>query len=338
MTLTTDTPPLPDVLQDAQAWVRKLHSGRVTQWEASAFRRWVEAEPARLQAFQEASRQWRALGSAGQQLLQRDAAVARQHRALLARSRPDRRAFLGFAAGGAGAAAVAAYAPLDLWPSLPLWGADERTAAGQQVQLVFGEVQVTLNTRTSVQRLKADAASVAGLRLIDGEAAIDLPARSAPFRLEAGVGRVSVQAATGVAIGAIEPVGFEVRQADEQTCVTCVRGQVRVDHPAGQRVLGPSQWLRYHERAISDIAAARPDELSAWRRGELVFQTTPLPVVIDEINRYRSGRVVLLGEAVRRKTVTARIKIAEIDTALLQIQHSFQLQARSLPSHILILS
>ncbi|UXH77420.1 FecR family protein [Roseateles amylovorans] len=335
MMFTTDTNPLPDVLKDAQAWVRKLHSGRVTQWEANAFRRWVDAEPARLVAFQEAARQWRALGTAGSQLLRDDAAVARHHREVQARARPDRRAFLGFAAGGAGAAAVAAYAPLDLWPSMQLWGADERTAAGEQVNLAFGAVQVTLNTRTSVTRLQPDAQSMGGMRLIEGEAAVDTPRMSRPFRVEAGVGRMLVEAGAG---GAAEAVRFEVRQLHEQTCVTCVAGTLRVDHPAGQRVLRDAQWLRYDARAISDIAAARAEELSAWRRGELVFQTTPLSTVIEEINRYRSGRVVLLGDAVRRKTVTARIKIAEIDTALLQIQHSFQLQARSLPSHILILS
>ncbi|WP_067063708.1 FecR family protein [Roseateles chitosanitabidus] len=328
MTLSTE-PQLTDVLKDAQAWVRKLHSGRVTRWEASAFQRWVEADPARLAAVRQASRQWQLMGAAGARLLQADPAVARHHReALMRRARPDRRAFLGFAVGGAGAAAVVAYAPLDLWPALRLWGADERTAAGEQRQIEFVEhVQVALNTRTSVRRLAADERSIGGMELIEGEAAVDVARAAKPFRVVAGAGRVVANAAS-----------FEIRMIDDQACVTCVSGTVVVDHPAGQRTLRESQLLRYNRRAISDVAAARPNETSAWRRGELVFQQTPLPLVIDEINRYRAGKVVLVGDAVRRKTVSARIKIAELDTALLQIQHSFQLDATHLPSHVLLLS
>jgi transmembrane sensor len=331
MTFSTDSPPT-ELLQDARSWVRKLYSGRVTRWEAKAFQRWVDAAPERLAAVQEAARQWQLIGAAGAELLRAEPALARHHREVLARARPDRRAFIGFALGGAGAAAVAAYAPLDLWPSLRMWGADERTAAGEQREIAFGDVRVALNTRTSVRRLAADPGAAGGLELIEGEAGVDVPAGGPPFRVVAGAGRVVV-AATAAAGASVE-----VRLIDGQTCVTCVSGAVTVDHPAGQRTLREAQLLRYRAEAISDIAAARPAELSAWRRGELVFQQTPLPLVIEEINRYRSGRVVLVGDAVRRQTVTARIKIAELDTALLQIQHSFKLDATHLPTHVLVLS
>jgi transmembrane sensor len=318
-----------DVHLDAQAWVRKLHSGPVTAWEAGAFQRWMEAQPQRRAAFQEAMRQWQLMGAAGAQLLRADAALARQHRALLQRQhRPGRRAFLGFAVGGAGAAMVAAYAPMDLWPSFRVWGADERTAAGEQRTLDFAsQVQVALNTRTSVRRVAAGAQSLGGLELIEGETAVEVPAASVPFNVWAGPGHISASAAS-----------FEVRHLGQVSCVTCVQGQVRVDHPAGQRLLGAGQQLRYNATRISGITTVRTQDWTAWRRGELVFQQTPLPTVIEEINRYRSGRVVLADDAVRRKTVTARIKVNDIETALLQIQHSFRLRATSLPSHILILS
>lgn len=329
MTRFSDPDPLADVHKDAQAWVRKLQSGRVTAWEAGAFQRWVQEAPERLPAFQQAARQWQLLGAAGAELLRRDAALARQHRQVLdARARPGRRAFLGFAVGGAGAAAIAAYAPLDLWPGMHLWEADERTAAGELRELTLqGEVQVALNTRTSVRRLGQDDAFVGGLVLIEGEAAVDVPPTPKPFQLVAGVGRVSARAAS-----------FEVRYLDDVVCVTCLTGAVKLHHPAGDRVLAQAQQLRYNGRSVSGITAVQAQDASAWRRGELVFQQTPLPQVIDEINRYRAGRVVLAAEAVRRKTVTARIKVADLDTALLQIQHSFRLRATTLPSHILILS
>lgn len=341
MTRFSDPDPLADVHKDAQAWVRKLHSGQLTAWEAGAFQRWVQEAPERLPAFQQAQRQWRLLGAAGAELLRRDAALARHHRQVLAsRAAPGRRAFLSFAVGGAGAAAIAAYAPLDLWPGMRLWDADERTAAGELRELKLpGQVQVALNTRTSVRRLAQDDAFMGGLVLIEGEAAVDVPSTSTstptptptttakPFQLVAGVGRVSARAAS-----------FEVRYLDDVVCVTCLTGALKLDHPAGERVLVAAQQLRYNSRSVSGIMAVQAQDGSAWRRGELVFQQTPLPLVIDEINRYRAGRVVLAAEAARRKTVTARIKVADLDTALLQIQHSFRLRATALPSHILILS
>lgn len=53
MTTPDDRGKLPDVLKDAQAWVRKLGSGRVSEWEAQAFRHWRDADPAHLAAFQD---------------------------------------------------------------------------------------------------------------------------------------------------------------------------------------------------------------------------------------------------------------------------------------------
>ncbi|WP_198086656.1 hypothetical protein [Variovorax sp. E3] len=60
--------------------------------------------------------------------------------------------------------------------------------------------------------------------------------------------------------------------------------------------------------------------------------------MLDEINRYRPGRVVLMVDALRGKTVTATFKLDRLDLALLQMQHSFSLSARSLPAGVLVLS
>jgi transmembrane sensor len=48
--------------------------------------------------------------------------------------------------------------------------------------------------------------------------------------------------------------------------------------------------------------------------------------------------VVLMATAVRDKTLSARFKLASLDTALLQIERSFGLSARALPGGVLLLS
>ncbi|MGJ7616682.1 FecR family protein [Variovorax sp. GB4P3] len=318
---------LPDALKDAQAWVRKLASGHVSEWEAQAFKRWRDTDAAHLAAFREATRQWRLLESVSGRVLATNAEAARYHRKTVHRPRVGRRTFFAAAIGGAAAAGVAAYSPLGLWPDAGQWGADYRTAVGEQREVSLDDrVTVAMNTRTSLRRLSERGQTV-GVELLEGEAALEVREDAQAFRVVAGAGRVVAEAAS-----------FEVRYLDGRICVTCLHGRVRVEHPAGRRVLQARQFAVYDARAVSEIAAIEPDALSPWRQGELVFRQMPLPDVLHEINRYRPGRVMLVGDALRTKTVTARIKVTEIETALLQIQYSFDLSARSFPAGVLVLS
>jgi transmembrane sensor len=329
----------PDALrQDAHAWVGRLASGKVTQWEAQAFQRWRAASPRHQAAFEEARDQWRLLGPAIGNLLESDAGAADFHRRMLqglpaAPLKPGlnvnrRRIFLGAAVSAAAAAGVAAiYPPLGLWPAAGEWGADYRTAAGEQRVLTLAdEVNVTMNTRTSIRRVALNGRMV-GLDLLEGEAAVELQAARPPFSVAAGAGRSLAEAGR-----------FEVRYLDGKVCVTCIEGTVRVVHPAGERLLQARQQTIYDAGAVSGVAAVDPSDVSAWRRGELVFRQAPLFAVIDELNRYRPGRIVLMASSLRNNTVSARFQLAALDTALLQIQRSFDLTARALPGGVLVLS
>ncbi|RIX83282.1 FecR family protein [Acidovorax cavernicola] len=330
MTTHSPSPTLPETLrEDAQAWVRKLHSGAATQWDAQAFRRWRDASPLHQAAFVEARQQWRMLQPALNTLVRTDAEAARLHRETLRKPAASRRAFLGMAgaAAAAGVAGVAVYSPLGLWPAAHEWNADWRTAAGEQRAIALSDqIGVTLNTRTSIRRLTSDGETV-GLDLLSGEAAIEMPGSTRSFSVVAGAGRSIAESAR-----------FEISHLEGRVCVTCLAGRVRIEHPAGDRLLLARQQAVYREHSISGIAAIDPEVASAWQRGELVFKQTPLSMVLDEINRYRPGRVVLMVDSLRDKTVTATFKLDRLDLALLQMQRSFGLNARSLPAGVLVLS
>ncbi len=316
--------------EEARIWLSRLAGAEPTQMDVQAFQRWQRTSPAHAAAFDEARRQWASMRLALGGLLRTDPKIAARHERLRhgASAQPGRRAFLGAAAGAAVAAGVVAvvHPPLGLWPAAGEWRADERTATGEQRQLVLArQVRVTLNTQTSVRR------QAEGLELIAGEAAIDLPAEcGAPFVVSAGAGRALA--------GGDGPGRFELSYLQGKACLSCLEGTVRLEHPAGTRQLQARQQLVYDAQAISGVRAIEPADLSAWRRGELVFRQTPLARVVDEINRYRPGRVVLLAASRRDDPVSGRFSIAVLDEALLQIQHSFGLQARSLPGGLLVLS
>jgi len=332
MTMSDDRPEIPDALQqDAQAWVRKLHSGAATQWEAQTFRRWRDASPLHQAAFLEARAQWRLLQPALQKLATTNVEAANYHRQTLRGPRLSRRTFLGAVtstAAVAGVAGMAVYSPLGFWPAVGDWNADYRTATGEQRTVTLpNQVSVTLNTRTSMRRVAQDPGEV-GLDLVSGEAAFEISPASRAFSVVAGAGR-SISA---------ESARFEVRHLEGRVCVTCLDGRVRIEHPAGHRLLQAQQQAIYSEQSISSISGIDPEAVSAWRRGELVFKQTPLAAVVEEINRYRPGRVMLIAEAVSDKTLSARFMVERLDLALLQIQHSFDLTARSFPAGMLVLS
>ena len=99
------------------------------------------------QPLPEALRVWRGLGEGV--CLRRSA----WHAGVVGRrATMSRRALL--AGGGALAASVAAYAvmkpPLDLWPSFDELRADYRTATGEQRRVTVADVDVRLNTQTSI--------------------------------------------------------------------------------------------------------------------------------------------------------------------------------------------
>ncbi|WP_447778211.1 FecR family protein [Variovorax boronicumulans] len=318
-----------DVLQEeARIWLRRLTSGKVTQWDAQAFKRWQGVSPAHQSAFEEAKRQWQHMGPVIGDLLRIDPKAASFHERTLRGASLGRRAFLGAAVSTAAVAAVAvAYPPLGMWPSPGEWAADYRTATGEQRVLTLSDrVSVTLNTQTSARRQTAGE-DTTGLDLISGEAAIDLQGTGRTFSVVAGVGR-----------SVAESGRFEVRYLDDRICVTCIEGGVLVVHPNGRRLLQAHQQTIYDARSVSGVAGVEATTLSAWRRGELLFKQAPLAQVLKEINRYRPGRVVLMNSSVRDSAVSGRFAIADLDSALLQIQHSFDLSARSLPGSVLVLS
>jgi transmembrane sensor len=288
-------------------------------------------------AFSEAKAQWTEIGPASARLLRSNPEAAAFHERHLHKPALPRRAFLGAAVSAAAVAGVAGVAvfhpPAGLWPAPAEWGADYRTATGEQLLVQLTDrIQVTLNTQTRIRRQTAGDETT-GIDLLAGEAAIDLidlagvDSGGRPFGVTAGAGRSVTDAGR-----------FEVRYLQGKVCVTCIDGTVRVEHPAGTRELRARQQAVYDGSAVSSVALVGAANLSAWRKGELVFTQTRLSDVLDEINRYRPGRVMLMNAAARDRRVTGSFYIASLDLALAQLQHAFDLDARSLPGGVIVLS
>lgn len=313
---------------DARHWLLTLTSGAATEADAEAFRAWLRADPGHEAAFAEQKRLWQALGPAV-----REEAAARA--TTWRPSRSGRRAFLGGAVA-ASAAYLAWRPPLGLWPGLDELGADYRTATGEQRRVALGDaLELELNTQTRINVRSAAAAAGAVIELAAGEAEVRVgrqadanPALPAPVaQVVAGAGRVSAREAL-----------FNLRYLGGEASLCCLAGSVRLTHAQGTYEVGAGQELRYDDRRVMPPAKVNTEAVTAWRRGWLVFDRVPLADVVDELNRYRRGRLVLLNRQLGQRRVQARFALAQVADAEQLIRDAYGAEVIRLPGGVVLLS
>lgn len=164
------------------------------------------------------------------------------------------------------------------------------TAAGErrQVMLPDGSV-INLNTATTLTVRFYD--DVRHVNLETGEAVFSVAHNKAlPFIVEAGLGQVRV---TGTL--------FRVRRDVHQLSVTVESGSVEVSRGNWRNkeryALTAGAGALVSETAITPLPAGIDvAALSAWQQGKVVFDSTPLPRVIEEMNRYRTNPIHLQGD------------------------------------------
>lgn len=315
---------------EACEWVERFVQGRGNHADIARLRRWMARSPAHAEAFDRIGRIWTSLGPVGQALAAKGLVSPRSRyparTAMLGPSGAGRRAFIGgaLAASAAGAAAVAVRPPLGLWPSWSELTADYRTNPGERRQVVLDQqIAIDLNTRSSLALLPAGNE----VQLIAGEALISSPPHvTTLFTLQAGEGRIV--ATNG---------RFNVRIDGQAVCVTCVTGGVRVEQRTWTVPLSAGQQVNYSGREIGQPVSVDLASVTAWQEGVLVFEATPIAKVIEEVNRYRPGRIVLTNAALGRRLFDARLRIENVGYVVRQIELAFGARATALPGGIVLL-
>jgi transmembrane sensor len=315
--------------EDACAWLLHLRSDRPGGPDAAAFRQWSDDNPATADLLRET---WGSLRVAAAEIAQEEQAKGRASAAQANPSRTlrtGRRAFVGFALA-AGVSWLAVSPPLGLWPSLADLASDYRTGTGEQRRVVLSErIAVEMNTQTSLELLK-NQDSVHGVKLLAGEAEFDAMApdtgRTTPLM------PVSVVAGSG-SLGA--DIGrFNVRRTADTVCVTCLAGAVTLDHPDGRFTLQAGDQVTYDDRGVRPVSRIDTDNVTAWRRGLLVFNNVPLADVVDEINRYRPGKIIIRNAALGANRVQAQFPITRLDDAVNMLCRLYDGHITRLPGRI----
>jgi ferric-dicitrate binding protein FerR (iron transport regulator) len=310
--------------REARNWLIHLTSGRATTDDADAFRRWYQTSPQHNAAFDEVKRLWRQLEPAMRAAPVVAPTTARRDRT----PAPNwgRRALLGAAAASVGAFVLKPgffLNPEASWLSLQGLTSDFQTATGEQKNILLkGNVSVEMNTLTRID-LRA-----AGIDLMTGEAQVRAQAMSIPqLVVYANGGEVHASKAD-----------FNIRNVDSQVSVTCLAGEVSVICNAVKRELLAGQQLTYTASGLGNVVQANTEQVSAWRQRLLIFNHQPLSHVIEEINRYRPGKIILLNSQLGQRLVQARFNLDQLESVASLIRDAYGAKVTNFPGGIVVLS
>ena len=187
--------------------------------------------------------------------------------------------------------------------------ADYATAAGAQRSVTLPDGSIAhLNTDTAIA--VSYAADERRVDLLRGEAFFEvMPDPAKPFRVMA-------------VDGAVQAVGtaFVVRTWADRATVAVTDGAVVVTSPGLPGDQGVSvevrrgQATRYHQGQAPEAASATDVASAAlWRNGGILIDNLPLDQAVAELDRYRPGRILLLGAAVPYAAVSGAFDIGRID-------------------------
>ena len=306
------------VLAQAAVWVTDLHGpGRDANLEERV-RRWIAADPTHAAAFEAATEAWQNSGNLPAHLPVPPALRARG-RDVRRTARLTRSALVGIAA-----------LALTLAATLYLLKDDTlSTGPGEQrtVDLADGS-QVILNANSRV-RVRYDDRT-RKVTLVSGEALFKVAKHQpAPFVVLIGARKV-------IAVG----TSFEVRREDPTVSsfsVTLVEGRVAIepaswsnDLPAaatpGLILLSPGERLRISQDAADLLDQPALEKVTAWQRGQLIFEDASLREAAAEFNRYSKLKVTVAPDVPATLRVGGVFKIGDPATFARAMANAYHLR------------
>ena len=291
---------LDPLTEEALAWLVRLHSGEETEQDWQLYHDWKAASAEQRDAAARAEAMWSRLGPA---LARKKSRKASGALVLMV-------ALLG----------TAAYS--GMLGRSNQWLADEATGIGQRrtVQLADGS-EVVLDSVTSFDI--AFSGNERRIKLRDGQIYVTVAANPArPFVVEAKGGDMQ---ALGTA--------FNVRIDDAAVNVAVTEHTVRVGLSATQTVdVSEGHGVDYSSaKGLGRVATVDTAEITAWRRGELVFDNRPLSDVLKDMERYERGTVVFTDPELKKLSVTGVFSTDDLGAFFDALEHALPVRVTRLP-------
>ncbi|WP_308908602.1 FecR family protein [Pseudomonas canadensis] len=303
-----------DVEEQAAEWMLRLHDGEWDEAQQQAFERWKQHGPHHAAA----AARMETMVSRMQALRGKKAPARAALNAAFAQPKTRRRKHALRALVLACSLAIPAAALL-ISPYPRQWMADVRNGPSQwqTLQLADGST-LTLNG-ISAANLHFDSQQ-RRIELLQGEILVEVAHDSTrPFVVQTPQGTLR-------ALG----TRFVVKREGDVTVLSMLQSRVAAQSANGQQTLEVDAGSRalMHANQVRLAGTVEPSSINeAWRRHQLVVENQPLPDVLDEIARHRSGRVQFDRAALQSLRVSAVIPLDDSDQAL-------QLLAQTLPIRV----
>ena len=258
-----------DVSHEASAWFALMNGGAPTDAEREALKQWIAAHASHRQAYAELENLWAA------------SAMVLQQRAAPAPVQISRRRFVGL--GIAACTAAIAIGSTRFWlqgASSPF--ADVRTAVGERrkVSLPDGStVELAGNAALNVEF----TAGKRSVELLQGEVFFSV--------LPSQIGMLKVKTDAGLV--AASEGDFCLSCEHAAASLTVSRHRVHVTTASQQTDLEEGLSMSFSASHSEPIQRADLDQVLAWRNGRLVFFDKPLLAVVDELQRWREGKIFI---------------------------------------------
>ena len=293
-----DTPINPAIIREAATWLMTLHGGEATEADQRAWQRWRSRSPEHQRAWMCAQKINSAFSDIPAELAMPvlDRPVSHQQRRTALKA-------LSLLLTAAPAAWLATRLP---WEE---WTADYQTGTGEQRDVALADgSRLMLNTASAVD-VKFDAAQRL-VRLYTGEMLVTtgrdqrFPAR--PFLVQTRHGMLRAR-----------DTRFDVRQEGMRSHVAVFEGAVEV---MPQKSAGMALLLKAGQQCVFTAKGVEPVQqadgsLALWSQGVLVADKMRLADFVDELARYRHGRLIC-DPAVAEQRVSGAFQLNDTDQVL----------------------
>ena len=205
---------------------------------------------------------------------------------------------------------------------------DYHTTTGSQklINLADGS-RLLLNTDSAVT---IDIASdVRQVNLLRGEVFFEVAhAPQRPFWVVAGEARARV---TGTE--------FSVGRNKDNVTITVAKGRVETSVKSHDEItaLVSGESVNYQGMNLISYQPIDIDKTLAWRNGQMVFVQQSLNEVVEQINRYRPGLLIISNEQLKKRAVTAVFSMDRLDDAIKALEQTLGIHVTRLTNYLILL-
>lgn len=304
---------------DAQArgWIARLKSGEATQHDLDMLADWRSESEEHEQSFTRAVHLWNELGPAlagGGGLPVRGA--------MQSTGPVSRRWVLG---GAGGLAATAATVLFVGGTSAPAGAKVFETRKGERQRLQL-EKQVSVDLNTDSRLFYWADSLLPRVTLDRGEAIVTAQCDGDRY-LQAMIHEKQIVA---------QNARFLLRRDDDVAKIACLDGTLTIRSAGKDYPMTSGTEVDFRGDVVQPAKTAPSTGDLGWQRDLLQFKNRPVVEVIDELNRYRPGRVYLRGDRSNVR-ISGVIHLKRADLAVDHIARSLGMKVTRLPGGIAIL-